>query len=118
MGIWVVVVVLGVGAGAAAVLSRRRSDDVEPTVREFAELSRPAPRLVGGAGGHEQLDDPLAGRSGDGVPASGAPEPIRARSETVVADANGELVDLQRHVAACRALGPHRRHRTTPPHHG
>jgi len=38
MGIWVVVVVLGVGAGAAAVLSRRRSDDVEPTVREFAEF--------------------------------------------------------------------------------
>ena len=38
MGIWVVVLVLIVGAGAAAVLSRRRSDDVEPTVREFAEF--------------------------------------------------------------------------------
>ena len=38
MGIWVVVLVLIVGACAAAVLSHRRSDDVEPTVREFAEF--------------------------------------------------------------------------------
>jgi len=38
MGIWVVVVVLAIGVGAAAVFSRRRSDDVEPTVREFAEF--------------------------------------------------------------------------------
>jgi hypothetical protein len=49
MGIWVVVVVLGVGVGAAAVLSRRRADDVEPTVREFAEFRDAIGRQVGGA---------------------------------------------------------------------
>ena len=38
MAVWVVVVVLGVGAAAVAVASRRHSDDVEPTVREFAEF--------------------------------------------------------------------------------
>jgi hypothetical protein len=49
MGIWVVVVVLGMGAGAAAVLSRRRSDDVEPTVREFAEFRDAIGKQVAGA---------------------------------------------------------------------
>jgi hypothetical protein len=47
MGIWVVVVVLGVGVGAAAVLSMRRANDVEPTVREFAEFRDAIGRQVG-----------------------------------------------------------------------
>ena len=49
MGIWVVVVVLGVGVAAAAVLSRRRADDVEPTVREFAEFRDAIGRQVAGS---------------------------------------------------------------------
>ena len=49
MGIWVVVAVLGVAVGAAAVFSRRRSDDVEPTVREFAEFRDAIGRQVAGA---------------------------------------------------------------------
>lgn len=49
MGIWVVVVVLGMGAGAVAVLSHRRSDDVEPTVREFAEFRDAIGKQVAGA---------------------------------------------------------------------
>jgi len=49
MGVWVVVAVLGFGVGAAAVFSRRRSDDVEPTVREFAEFRDAIGRQVAGA---------------------------------------------------------------------
>ena len=46
MSVWVVVAVLGAGAAAAAMLSRRRSDDVEPTVREFAEFRDAISRQV------------------------------------------------------------------------
>ena len=49
VGIWVVVVVLGMGAGTVALLSRRRSDDVEPTVREFAEFRDAIGKQVAGA---------------------------------------------------------------------
>jgi hypothetical protein len=38
MAVWVVVGVLGIGALAAALASRRHAGDVEPTVREFAEF--------------------------------------------------------------------------------
>ena len=48
MAVWVVVVVLGVGAGAAAMLSRRHADDVEPTVREFTEFRDAIARQVAG----------------------------------------------------------------------
>ena len=51
MGIWVVVVVLGVGVGAAAVLSMRRANDVEPTVREFAEFRDAIGRQVEASSG-------------------------------------------------------------------
>ena len=66
MGIWVVVLVLGVGAGAAAVLSRRRSDDVEPTVREFAEFRDAIGRQVAGAA----ADNEAARRHLDRTPAA------------------------------------------------
>ena len=66
MGIWVVVVVLGIGAGAAAVLSRRRSDDVEPTVREFAEFRDAIGRQVAGAA----ADNEAARRHLDSTPAT------------------------------------------------
>ena len=38
MAVWVVVVVLGIGAAAAAYAARRHADDVEPSVREFTEF--------------------------------------------------------------------------------
>jgi hypothetical protein len=66
MGIWVVVLVLIVGAGAAAVLSRRRSDDVEPTVREFAEFRDAIGRQVAGAA----ADNEAARRHLDRTPAA------------------------------------------------
>ena len=37
---------------------------------EFGELGGPAPRLVGRAGGHEQVDDPRAGRTVHGLVAA------------------------------------------------
>ncbi len=48
MAVWVVVVVLGVGAAAVAVASRRHSDDVEPSVREFTEFRDAISRQVAG----------------------------------------------------------------------
>jgi hypothetical protein len=38
VAVWVVVGVVGLGAMAAAYVSRRHAADVEPTVREFAEF--------------------------------------------------------------------------------
>jgi hypothetical protein len=49
MGVWLVVLVLALGAVAAAFISRRRADDVEPTVREFAEFRDAISRQVAGA---------------------------------------------------------------------
>ncbi len=48
MAVWVVVVVLGVGAAAAAYAARRHSDDVEPSVREFTEFRDAISRQVAG----------------------------------------------------------------------
>ncbi len=48
MAVWVVVVVLGVGAGAAAYAARRHVDDVEPSVREFTEFRDAISRQVAG----------------------------------------------------------------------
>jgi hypothetical protein len=48
MAVWVVVVVLGVGAAAAAYAARRQSDDVEPSVREFTEFRDAISRQVAG----------------------------------------------------------------------
>jgi hypothetical protein len=66
MSIWVVVLVLGVGAGTVAVLSRRRGDDVEPTVREFAEFRDAIGRQVAGAA----ADNEAARRHLDRTPAT------------------------------------------------
>jgi hypothetical protein len=48
MVVWLVVGVLGAGAVAAAYASRRHGDDVEPTVREFAEFRDAISRQVAG----------------------------------------------------------------------
>jgi hypothetical protein len=48
MTVWVVVVVLGIGAAAVAYASRRHSDDVEPSVREFTEFRDAISRQVAG----------------------------------------------------------------------
>lgn len=48
MAVWVVVVILGVGAAAAAYAARRHSDDVEPSVREFTEFRDAISRQVAG----------------------------------------------------------------------
>ena len=48
MVVLVVVLVLAVGAGGAAWATRRHGDDVEPTVREFAEFRDAISRQVAG----------------------------------------------------------------------
>jgi hypothetical protein len=48
MTVWVVVVVLGLGAATAAFAARRHSDDVEPSVREFTEFRDAISRQVAG----------------------------------------------------------------------
>jgi hypothetical protein len=48
MAVWVVVGVIGVGALAAALASRRHAADVEPTVREFAEFRDALSQQVAG----------------------------------------------------------------------
>ena len=48
MAVWVVVGVIGVGALAAAIASRRHAADVEPTVREFAEFRDALSQQVAG----------------------------------------------------------------------
>jgi hypothetical protein len=48
MAVWVVVVVLGIGAAAAAYATRRHVDDVEPSVREFTEFRDAISRQVAG----------------------------------------------------------------------
>ena len=70
MAVWVVVVVLGVGAAAAAVASRRHADDVEPSVREFAEFRDAISRQV--AGVHTDTAAPVTTRR--------APRPLASAS--------------------------------------
>ncbi len=48
MAVWVVVGVLGAGVVAAVYASRRHSDDVEPSVREFTEFRDAISRQVAG----------------------------------------------------------------------
>ena len=48
MAVWVVVVVLAVGAAAAAYAAHRHADDVEPSVREFTEFRDAISRQVAG----------------------------------------------------------------------
>ena len=46
MAVWVVVVVLALGATAIAIAARRHADDVEPSVREFTEFRDAISRQV------------------------------------------------------------------------
>jgi hypothetical protein len=46
--VWVVVVVLAIGAAGVAYASRRHGDDVEPSVREFTEFRDAISRQVAG----------------------------------------------------------------------
>jgi hypothetical protein len=48
MAVWVVVVILGVGAAIAAYAAHRHADDVEPSVREFTEFRDAISRQVAG----------------------------------------------------------------------
>jgi hypothetical protein len=48
MAVWVVVVVLALGAAAVAIAARRHSDDVEPSFREFTEFRDAISRQVAG----------------------------------------------------------------------
>jgi 3-hydroxyisobutyrate dehydrogenase-like beta-hydroxyacid dehydrogenase len=48
MAVWVVVGVIGLGALAAAIASRRHAAEVEPTVREFAEFRDALSQQVAG----------------------------------------------------------------------
>ena len=48
VAVWVVVVVLAIGAAVVAYASRRHADDVEPSVREFTEFRDAISRQVAG----------------------------------------------------------------------
>jgi len=64
VAVWVVVVVLGIGAAGVAVASRRHADDVEPSVREFTEFRDAISRQVAGV----QTDTQTAHRHLEGQP--------------------------------------------------
>jgi len=69
MAVWVVVGVLAMGAAAAAYASRRHSDDVEPSVREFTEFRNAISRQVAGV----QTDTRATRRHLDRQPAAAQP---------------------------------------------
>jgi RNA-splicing ligase RtcB len=70
VAVWVVVGVLVIGIGAAAIATRRHGDDVEPSVREFTEFRDAISRQVAGVDSETRatrrhLDrEPEAGRNG------------------------------------------------------
>jgi hypothetical protein len=75
VAVWVVVGVLGMGAAAAAYASRRHSDDVEPSVREFTEFRDAISRQVAGVqtetrATRRHLDRQPAGRPSTSSPPS------------------------------------------------
>jgi hypothetical protein len=72
MAVWVVAVVLGVGAAAVAYAAHRHSDDVEPSVREFTEFRNAISRQVAGVqtdtrSTRRHLDRASAGRRTSGT---------------------------------------------------
>jgi hypothetical protein len=71
MAVWVVVVVLGVGAAAAAYAARRHSDDVEPSVREFTEFRDAISRQVAGVQAESRATRRHLDRQPVGRPSSG-----------------------------------------------
>jgi hypothetical protein len=80
MAVWVVVVILGVGAAVAAYATRRHSDDVEPSVREFTEFRDAISRQVAGVqtdtrATRRHLDRQPVGRPSSGDPRRGEPHP-------------------------------------------
>ena len=81
MAVWVVVVVLGVGAAAVAYASRRHADDVEPSVREFTEFRDAISRQVAGV----HTDTRTTRRTSTASP-SGARRPPTAPRRTPVAE--------------------------------
>ena len=83
MAVWVVVVVLGVGAAAVAVASRRHTDDVEPSVREFTEFRDAISRQVAGVqtdtrSTRRHLDRQAAGRPATSVDPRRAEDPSQS----------------------------------------
>lgn len=87
LAVWVVVGVLGMGAAAVAYASRRHSDDVEPSVREFTEFRDAISRQVAGVQAdtrttRRHLDRQPAERQGAGRPVpSGKPSGGEHRSQ-------------------------------------
>ncbi len=81
----------------------------------FGKLGGPLPELVRGPCGHEQVDDPRAGCAVHRLIADRAPETVGARCGLVGADTDGQVVDLELHVATRRALGSDCRHQDPPP---
>jgi len=80
MAVWVVLVVLGIGAAAVAVASRRQTDDVEPSVREFTEFRDAISRQVAGVqtdtrATQRHLDRQPVGRPVSSSPGSSSDEP-------------------------------------------
>jgi hypothetical protein len=70
--VWVVVVILGVGAAAVAYASRRRADDVEPSVREFTEFRDAISRQVAGVRTDTQATRRHLDRQASGRPTTSA----------------------------------------------
>ena len=73
VAVWVVVVVLGVGAAAAAYAARRHADDVEPSVREFTEFRDAISRQVAGVQADTRTTRRHLDREPVGRPTSAAP---------------------------------------------
>jgi hypothetical protein len=76
VAVWVVVGVLGLGAAAAAYASRRHSDDVEPSVREFTEFRDAISRQVAGV----QTETRATRRHLDRQPAGRPAPPVDERA--------------------------------------
>jgi hypothetical protein len=76
MAVWVVVVVLALGAAAVAVAARRHTDDVEPSVREFTEFRDAISRQVAGV-----QSDTRATRGHLDGQAVGRPSPVDLRRD-------------------------------------
>ena len=80
VAVWVVVVVLGVGAAAVAVVARRHADDVEPSVREFTEFRDAISRQVAGVQTDTRATRRHLDRQPVGPPSSAEPSRDEPRS--------------------------------------
>ena len=75
MTVWVVVGVLALGAAAVAVVLRRHSRSVEPTVRDFADFRDALSQQVAGLPARADLDRHHNGHH----QSEGSPRPSRQR---------------------------------------